>query len=142
MCIYIDDDEGTLLSNGGRRARKPHRCDECSRTIEPREQYQYWTSVYDGNITTMRMCAHCWATIDAGAQMTGCPRNWYWDMVFDLNDEECGFIGDIIRNHDLTRRQAALMRLCAHHGKSGWRAPDGSLYPIPQPVAPLHEVAA
>lgn len=137
MCIYIDDDGMVTLGSGTRKARKQHRCNECRRTIEPRETYRFWKTLYEGSFETQRMCSHCWATIDAGAQMTGCPRTWYWEQVFDMADDEGGFVGDIIANHPLTRRQTALMRLCSHHGTHGWRRRDGSLYAIPQPVEPF-----
>src|SRR5579859_3761018 len=134
MCLYPEDDSGaTEIDCGERRARKGHRCDECGRKIEPGEKYRFWTSVggeLDGFLT-MKMCSHCWATIDVGAEIAGCPRNWYWEQVFDLDPDDGGFIGDIIANHDLTRRQTAFMRLLAYRGKRHWHAPNGDLYPIP-----------
>lgn len=137
MCIYVDDDGAETLDSGERRARKQHKCGECRRMIEPGELYQFWVTLYDGNFSTQKMCSHCWATIDVGAQITGCPRNWYWGFVFETYDDDGAFVGDIIHNHELTRRQTALMRLCSHHGKRSWRRPDGSLHDVPRAVGPL-----
>src|SRR5690606_37845746 len=69
MCLWVDVDY-TELDSGERRARKPHKCDECFRTIDPGERYQYWTIAQDGTVETQRMCAHCWNTIILGSAFT------------------------------------------------------------------------
>lgn len=136
MCLYVDDDCGVTLDSGTRRARKEHQCSECRRTIRAGESYRYWSGLYDGGFAMSKMCAHCWATIDVAAEMTGCPRNWYWDRVFDLDGgEEGDFLGDILANHDLTAAQRAWVRRCSMRGKQRWTKPDGTLWRIPEAVA-------
>jgi hypothetical protein len=41
------------------RARKEHKCDTCYRRIDPGEQYTRGSGVYDGRMTSFKMCAHC-----------------------------------------------------------------------------------
>ena len=132
MCLDIFDEEPTLLLDSGtRRARKEHRCGECRRTIGKGERYQFWVTVAP-DIETEKMCAHCWATIDVGAVMAGCPTSWYWGRVFDMDPDNGGFLGDIAVNHELTPRQRAWVRLCCYRGGvRKWRDPSGGLYPVP-----------
>lgn len=65
MCEFDHLDEGgTLLSEGKRRARKPHRCAECWRTIVPGERYHYTVAIFDGALHTWKCCAHCFVVSD------------------------------------------------------------------------------
>jgi hypothetical protein len=134
MCIYVDDDMRTHLASGERRARKPHQCQECKRTIDPGETYRYWTVIdqeYGTGPETEKMCAHCYNTIDLGASFTGCPRAWYWDQVHDLKDYEGGsFVADILREHTLTTSQARAMIRCVRGRRRQWRDADGNLLPL------------
>lgn len=41
------------------KARKPHRCCECERTILPGERYQRWTGFWDGSFDTNKSCLPC-----------------------------------------------------------------------------------
>lgn len=41
------------------RARRPHRCCECSRTIMPGEVYERTKALYEGRFDTYHACAHC-----------------------------------------------------------------------------------
>lgn len=47
-----------LISFGNRRARKPHQCFHCYRTIAKGEYYKYSTCVYD-SIYTLKMHIDC-----------------------------------------------------------------------------------
>lgn len=47
------------IANGYRKARKPHKCSLCLRTIDPGETYEYQRNIYDGHIYTWKECAHC-----------------------------------------------------------------------------------
>ena len=134
MCLDVEN-ENELIEKGERKARKEHECRGCRRTIRPGERYRYWTEKdeYDDKPHTSKMCAHCWATIDVCADFTHCPRAWYWDTIYEMDADDGGFLGDILVNHELTRRQRAFVRLCAHRGRKTprWTANDGTLYPVP-----------
>lgn len=130
MCLYVDDDR-VHLDNGQRKARKPHRCKECGRTIDPGEIYRWWTVVDEGEIETEKMCAHCWNTVDLGASITGCPRNWWWGSIHDLrNADDGGFVADIVGEHTLTVAQARAMVRCVRGYRRRWRDRDGHLLPL------------
>ena len=42
-----------------RRTRKPRRCDECRKTIQPGERYQHEAIVFDGAFSTIDTCEAC-----------------------------------------------------------------------------------
>jgi len=133
MCLYIDDDDHTNLHSGFRRARKAHECLECRRPIEPGESYWSQTSVdhWSNSVVTWKMCGHCRTLITVGAQLTGCPENWYWEMVLDLCEEGYGFAQDIL-SHDLPAgarfRFLRLMVLARRQ----WRDRTGVVVDLPQ----------
>lgn len=133
MCLDVEV-EGELLDSGTRRARKEHRCDECKRAIEPGETYRFWTvKDWDSSgVGTSKMCAHCYATIELGAALTGCPKCWFWDMVHDLDPENGGFVGDIIVNHTLPKPAHLAMLRTVIGRRKGWRRKDGTLLPLPK----------
>lgn len=41
------------------QARKPHRCVECGRRIEPGEIYEYVWGVWDGTPASIHTCTEC-----------------------------------------------------------------------------------
>lgn len=134
MCLYVDDFDTELIDSGQRKARKEHRCDECGRTIEPGETYRYWTTLFEGDISTDKMCAHCQGTLDLGAALTGCPKRWWWSMLHDL-DPETGFVGNVLHDdeHHLTQAQKRRMLRTVEGRKAKWRRRDGRLRPVPAP---------
>lgn len=131
MCLYVDDETYAYLDSGTRKARKPHVCDECGRTIEPGETYSYWNSIQERGDppTTHKMCAHCNGTLDLGCALTGCHKSWFFTMIHDLG-EDGGFVGDILL-HDLPLGGKAAMLRTVVARKRGWRRKDGTLFPVP-----------
>lgn len=73
MCSIDDAEYSTLWTNVSYRARKPHRCDECNRTIHPGETYEKWRSLYEGLWSYGKVCAHCKA---AGRWLDGWCGGW------------------------------------------------------------------
>ena len=138
MCLDVDCEYEIISGPDWRKARKPHRCDECRRAIDPGERYYRYAMKEWGerSIREQRMCAHCRSTIEVGAAMTGCPMSWWWEKVHDLEPDEGGFVGDILVNHDLTAAQRAVMLRQVVRRNRGWRRRDGSLYPLPAAPAP------
>lgn len=56
---YCDYESPSVYSARMVRARKPHRCEECSRVIQVGERHEYVFGVYDGYTITPRTCSHC-----------------------------------------------------------------------------------
>lgn len=138
MCLYVDDydTDGTYLGGGTRRARTPHECVECRRTIDPGETYRFWTWAYDGTVDTFKLCAHCDAVLDVGVAASGCPREWHVTMLYD-RDPDIGFVANVLDpgEHTLNQTARELMELAWSNGRRGWRNADGVLLSVPQAPA-------
>lgn len=97
------------------KARKPHQCCTCYRTIDPGERYLRGFGIYDGHASDWKQCAHCEAML---------PYIDY-DDTFSNDDYECWEPGNIRE-----------LRVRVHLNKK-WRNGTGELYPIPfQKVSP------
>jgi len=48
-----------LYSKKMKTARKCHRCNECYRTILPKERYEYFAGKWDGVFETYKTCPTC-----------------------------------------------------------------------------------
>ena len=88
MCQVFDAEPVTRISDTRPRARKPHRCSECSRVIEPGETYHRHSFVFDGKISTSRCCAHCqvarsWLQNECGGWVYGDVIN---DIAYHVSD--------------------------------------------------------
>ena len=130
MCIYIDDYGEETLFFGWRKARIEHECEECRRTIEPGERYLSHKTVYDGQVTQWKMCAHCRGVISLYGRLTKCPQNWYWGSVLSVYEDEGAVIGDGLL-HDLPAGgRVALLRAKVASGDK-WRDRDGMLIAVP-----------
>ena len=96
------------------KARAPHRCDLCNRTIRPGETYLRGAGLDGSCAWTWRECAHCDAIRDV-TRVTS-------DDEYDYNtiaEWEPRSLGQC-RLKVLWRRQ--------------WQRADGSLYPVPEQV--------
>lgn len=56
---YCDYDAPSVFSSKTVAARKPHRCDECPRVIQPGERYLYSFGVWDGYPSSHYTCSDC-----------------------------------------------------------------------------------
>lgn len=59
MCAIEGCEPWTIVNETTRRARHPHRCTECSRTIRPGERYHHIHGLCDGRWGTHKICVHC-----------------------------------------------------------------------------------
>jgi predicted MarR family transcription regulator len=57
MC-FVDNEPAHVYSAQWVRARKPHRCDECDRTIEVGERYERATALWD-SWSSWALCRDC-----------------------------------------------------------------------------------
>ncbi len=59
MDCYCDFDPPDVYTVTLPKARKRHRCSECGRAIQPGEQYERVTGIWDGTADTFKTCPHC-----------------------------------------------------------------------------------
>jgi hypothetical protein len=60
------------------RARKPHKCGECLRTIEPGEIYEKTVGIHEGDFDTYITCEQCVSVRDWLQKVCG---GWIYSMV-------------------------------------------------------------
>lgn len=126
MCmIDMADERVTVISERIGRARKQHKCDECSRRIEPGEQYLAEFYKSDGRTENHKTCSHCQVV-----------RKW-------LNDECGGWIyGGVeedIREHSW-EGHGIRVKMMAVGMERYWRRRDGRMWPIPRLPKTTHEL--
>jgi hypothetical protein len=134
MCmIEWGDDDWVHLGSTTRKARKQHKCFECSRTIEAGETYTRCAGMPHGEIPDVfKLCAHCtaagtWLMRVCGGYLYGAIREdleEHWDETWEL--------------HSLWLGRAILGR------RRRWLRHDGTLMdPLPAYTGPTgHETAA
>jgi hypothetical protein len=138
MCM-IDGADGpcTFWRRVERTARKAHKCAECGRQIQAGEKYLYSASLFEGDFSVDKMCAHCkvaadWLTENCGGYLT------------------CGVGEDIVGHFD----EYAYLGACYLLGlgrlrvgmSHGWKfqrgAHAGELRPLPHKPPIIDEKAA
>lgn len=60
-CIYVNDCESfpDFFTKAIRKARKVHKCGECSREIQPGEKYEYYSGRYEDKFSVYKTCLDC-----------------------------------------------------------------------------------
>ena len=59
-CLSADFDGGNeFYDEKTRKARKPHRCCECGKTIQSGERYHYAAGKFEGDLFTQKTCLLC-----------------------------------------------------------------------------------
>lgn len=115
MCNIDDGDFCTVLHDATPKARKPHICSECGRTIEHGETYRHHATLYEGRIETHKCCAHCDVARDwLFAQCDGWSFNTVREEIIEHYHEGYTQLG---------RFAVSLRRR--------WRGFRGQLLPIP-----------
>ena len=92
MCrIDHSDDFATILHERQYRARKPHVCMECRRSILPGSSYMVERLISDGNASTHKTCLDCWEYRDW--LLMECGGFIYGQVLEDFGDHlgEYGF---------------------------------------------------
>ena len=122
--IDYAEDEGGNFPAVTRTARKPHRCDECGRTIEPGEQYKIGAGIYDRSAWHAKQCRHCVAA-----------TTW-------LQAECGGFLHNAVRE-DLEEHWSEVLPRSLWLGRAivgmrrRWRRRDGTLLAVLEPWNPV-----
>jgi len=64
-CVYVGDyDPADFTDSKVRKARKEHKCTDCSRTIGAGEDYEHVFGVWDGSTHTFKTCKDCLSVRD------------------------------------------------------------------------------
>jgi hypothetical protein len=81
VCIGQDCHDGVveMLSEAHPVARKPHRCYECHRMIQPKERYQRFVGVWEGEIQRYNTCVLC----EEIRQVFSCGEGWIWGQLWE-----------------------------------------------------------
>lgn len=118
MCaIDYADGDWTPLGSTTRKARKRHRCDECSRHIEPGESYHRSVGIAEGHFYASLQCPQC----EAAAQ-------WLvWTCGGYLNE---GVEEDLAEHWDEPGYRCLDLGRLILGMRRDWRRRDGQLYPV------------
>lgn len=125
MCMDFDE-HATVLHSRQQTARKPHRCGECGRIIQPGERYTDERLVWDSTARTLKTCPHCIVARDyLGRECSG----WVYTAVEE--DISSHYSGDLA--NDANTRE---LRLLVKGLAANWTRADGRLWPVPNARAP------
>lgn len=105
------------------RARKPHRCGECSRTIQPGETYQRAAGCWWGDFWHMVTCAHCAAL-----------RPMVRDVDAEYNEDYYGGLSEYLACWGRGTLTLPLLRATANMNRD-WTRRDGTLVEVPGGVS-------
>lgn len=85
MCMIEGaDGDYVWLGDTHPTAKKRHRCEECSRWIEPGETYWRNATICEGDFCAFKMCAHCEAA--AGWLQKECHGFLFGGVLEDLQE--------------------------------------------------------
>jgi hypothetical protein len=126
MCMADDADRSTPLGELYPRARKPHRCGECFRTIEPGERYTIHKTLFDGRVDVYKLCAHCDV---ARAWLGDNCGGWLYGGVWEDIDEH------VEEYRSVYPKVALALKRLSVHAEHNWRIvrgpKAGTLLPVP-----------
>ena len=122
MCMIDGGERAEVWCESTSKARKPHNCGECGRTIQQGEVYHKVWGKQDGEAFTGKWCAHC-----------NVAKDWLW--------ENCGgslltMIEEDIDEHVREYKRMDLARLAVGIHRN-WQRFRGGLMPIPKLPRPI-----
>jgi hypothetical protein len=128
MCRADDSDMPAFVNETKRKARKPHKCHECRRWIQPGERYAHVCGQWDGAFHAFKVCAHCdvlrdWLSAECGGYLFG-------EVVEDVREH--------VQEYGVREYGWPLARL-AVAASYGWRTKSGTLKPIPARPRTTHD---
>jgi hypothetical protein len=127
MCM-IDNCDGfaVVLHSRQQRARITHRCTECRREIGPGETYLVERTVFEGEATSHKFCAHCQEV--RAYLLAECSGFAYGQIEEDIREHWCGDTDNSAATREV-RRLALGMAM-------EWRRADGRLWPLGATLEP------
>ena len=119
MCMIDGGDMYAVWScRDVKQAKKEHICEECGRTIAPRESYRMYGGCFRGEKWNQHpTCRHC---------LTACQ--WLVDTCSGFIH---GGVGEDILEHAQEYRRMDLYRLWVMM-RRGWKKKNGQLYAVPK----------
>lgn len=88
VCLSDNDYDGpTLYNDRFVRARIPHKCCECRRTIIPGFQYQKVTGKWEGYFNEHHTCMDCWNIREAFRCGGGFIFGQLWETLADYRND-------------------------------------------------------
>lgn len=128
MCRIDDCDSSTVSRQKMVKARKAHRCGECSRIIDPGEVYQYVFMVLEDEPMVWHTCSHC---LVASRWLIENCGGWVHEQVLEEIEEHA----------EEYPARADDLRPIIEGIRAKWAMPDCTLMPLPLLPAPI-EIAA
>ena len=102
--VYVADhgDGAAEIYNARiQKARKDHVCYECRKKIQPGDQYEYVTALWEGGFSAVKTCSDCLAVREKFF-CDGFEHGGIWSHLTDHIDE-CGGDIDVDRLADLPK---------------------------------------
>jgi hypothetical protein len=91
-CVYVGDLDGPEFHFVKKpTARKPHKCGECDRDIEPGEIYERGWGIWDGCLDTHKTCLDC-VSVRTAFFCDGWLYGGIWERLHEHIDEMQGQI--------------------------------------------------
>jgi len=78
---------GQEISNAMVRARKPHVCDWCGESIEPKTKYWKWVGIVEGDPSSTKMHPECEQAVSEQQKKNGFESCW----VIERNQPRGGY---------------------------------------------------
>lgn len=119
MCMIDDADPWDVYRDEWRRAAKSYRCDECLRTIDKGERYQFATGLLWGTWDTFHACEQC---VEARRWLEVVCNGWLWHATVDD-------LANHVTGDESYLRTAPLTRIVRWQS-ARWRDRNGNLRPV------------
>ena len=84
---YCDYAPATVYRKAMHKARKPHVCYECHRTIAPGEKYERVFAIWEGDPNSVATCSHCLALREFVVAHVPCSCWSHGNMIDDVTGD-------------------------------------------------------
>lgn len=97
-----------------RTARKTHVCNECLKDIQPGEQYEYVSGIWDGNPKAYKTCLDCKSVRDTFFE------SWIFTQVWENFQDEFGDTDSVVPESCIAELTAGARARVCDFIESGW----------------------